>query len=288
MNHGPAIVLMTLAMAGFAVSDTTIKLLTATISLGQVIVLSAVASLVVFVVALWRQGGRLFTRKALGKAMVIRNAGEAIGTVGYTTALARSDLSVAAAILQSQPLIVTLAAWLFLGEPVGWRRMGAIMVGFFGVLLIIRPGADNFEPASLWAVVGAIGLTARDLGSRALPKDVPTSLAAAWALIALTAVGVLMMQGAGGWQAPDPREFLLLTITIVGVIVAYFAITEALRRAPVATVSPFRYTRMIFVLALAWAVFGEIPDLLMWVGLTLVIGSGLYAVARERRLAQAT
>ena len=285
MPHLKAISLMVMAMAAFATSDALIKLLATRLSVGQIMLIGAAGSLIYFRVILWREKTPLFTRSALGTAMVVRTSGEAIGSVGYMLALALSDLSVASAILQSQPLIVTLAAFLFLGEAVGWRRFLAIATGFAGVLVIIRPASDGFEPASLFAVIGALGLTARDLGSRALPKAVSTALAASWALAVLCLIGAVMMFSTTGWVAPTLKEWGLLMVCVVAVTIAYIGITEALRQAPVATVSPFRYTRMVFILGFAYLIFDERPDLWMWVGIAMIIGSGLYAVSRERKLA---
>ena len=87
-------------------------------------------------------------------------------------------LSLVAALLQAQPLMLTAGAALFLSERVGWRRWSAVCLGFIGVLLILRPGADGFDLTLLLPILGVIGLTARDLGTRLLPADISTPFAA--------------------------------------------------------------------------------------------------------------
>lgn len=286
MNLPRAIAMMVLAMACFAISDALIKLATSYMPLGQVILVFSAGSLVFFLVLLRSRGEAFWNRDVLHPSVLLRNGGEVIGSVGFTTALALTPLASASAILQAQPLAVTLAAALFLREPVGWRRFLAIGVGFTGVLLILRPGTDGFDLASLWAVLGVVGLTMRDLGSRMLPPGISSAFVAAWAFFLLIFIGMAMLALSGGMAPMGPLTIFVTLCTIVSVSIAFLTITMAMRLAPVAAVSPFRYTRMIFAIAIAMLFFGERPDMWMWIGLALIIGSGLFAFWRERRVAQ--
>ena len=188
--------------------------------------------------------------------------------------------------LQAQPLAVTMAAALFLGEKVGPRRWAAVGRGFFGVLLILRPGADAFDANALWAVVGIIGLTARDLGTRMLPPNITTPFVSAWALLLLGILGVLITPWSGAWRAIDTITWVWLIGASAAVAVAFFAITAALRQGEVSAIAPFRYTRMVFALAIAMLFLSERPDIWTWVGTALIIGSGIYAFWREKQLAK--
>ena len=142
---------MVLAMAGFALEDTFIKFLAIDLVVGQILAMMGLAGALIFgALSLW-QGDGLFSSDLVRKPVLMRNLGEMIGAFGYITALALVPLSTVAAILQATPLVVTLGAALFMGETVGWRRWAAIVVGFIGVLMIIRPGLDGFQPASLFA-----------------------------------------------------------------------------------------------------------------------------------------
>ena len=142
---------MVICMAGFVLNDAMIKLVTQDISLFQAIFLRGIlASLLIGALAWWR--GQLFFRvsRGDGKMLALRVLGELGGTVCYLTALMHIPIANATAILQALPLAVTLGAAIFLKEPVGWRRYTAIGIGFAGVMVIVRPGAEGFEPRSGW------------------------------------------------------------------------------------------------------------------------------------------
>jgi len=164
--------LMTLAMAGFALEDMFIKLLSGTIPVGQILFMLGASGALVFGLFANAKGQKLFSADMASRAMIIRNIGEVVGTVGFVLGFVLASLFTASAILQATPLVVTLGAALFLGAQVGWKRWMAILAGLFGVLLIVRPGMAGFEPASLWAVIGVLGLATRDLATRAAPMRI--------------------------------------------------------------------------------------------------------------------
>lgn len=116
------------------------------------------------------RGERFWTRDPLHPAVALRNAAEAMASVGLVVALALAELSATAAIMLAVPLFITLGAATFLKEPVGWRRGSAIIIGFLGVLMVVRPGLDGFQPITLMAVICAIGLAARDPITRRNPS----------------------------------------------------------------------------------------------------------------------
>lgn len=271
------------AMGSFALVDMFVKLASSTQGVGQIIAISSAATLAVFTLWVWRDGGRLFVPEALDKVLLIRSAGEVVGAFGIVMALALAPLSSVAALGQAQPLAVTMMAALFLGEKVGWRRWGAVISGFLGVLIIMRPGFGDFDPNLLWVILYIFGLAARDVASRALPPTVSTPFAVAWAMIPMTLVGVVLMGFQDEVQPVDGLTTLWYIGLTMSVVAAMWMITSALRAGEVSTVAPFRYTRIIFALAIAFAVFGEVPDLWTWVGAALIVGSGLYAFLRERR-----
>lgn len=271
------------AMASFALVDMFVKLLSRTQSAGQIIAVSSFATLIVFSVWVWRDGGRLLTPLALNKPLLIRSAGEVIGSIGIVMALALAPLSSVAALGQAQPLAVTLMAALFLSENVGWRRWTAVFLGFIGVLIIMRPGFGAFDPNLLWVFLYIFGLAARDVASRALPPEVSTPFAVAWAMIPMTLAGAALMPFQGGWHGIGGTTALLYAVLTLAVCVALWMITSALRTGEVSTVAPFRYTRILFALSIAFVVFGEVPDFWTWVGAVLIVGSGVYAFLRERR-----
>ena len=274
---------MVLAMLGFALEDAVIKLLAGALPVGQIIGMLGIASAILFAGICRAQGRALWSRSFLTPAVILRNVSEAIGALGFVTAISLMPLSSASAILQAGPLLVTLGAALFLGEPVGWRRWAAIIVGFFGVLLIIRPGTSDFDWYSIYAVIGVIGLAVRDLAIRRIPPEISSMQLSMLAFLSLIpAAAILMIVAQAPLVSPSATQWALVGgIVLIGAL-AYFGITYASRIGEISFVVPFRYSRMVFALIIGMAVFGENPDALTLLGAAVIIGSGLYTLWRER------
>jgi drug/metabolite transporter (DMT)-like permease len=281
------ILLMTLGMGGFAVEDAFIKAAAERLVPGQILLTLGIAGAVVFAVAARRRGRRVWSREALHWAVMGRNASEMIGSAAYVLALALVPLTLVTAIFQAIPLAVTMGAALFLGEAVGWRRWGAILVGFAGVLIIIRPGAADFDPASLLALVSVVGLGARDLFTRRIPRDVDTTQLTAWGFVAVALIGAAQLLLTGGAVVPRGPEWWILGGALGAGVAAYWWLTEATRVGELSAVMPFRYTRLLFALVIGALVFGERPDAWTITGSALVVASGIYAFLRERARARA-
>lgn len=277
------IILMTVAMAAFAVEDALIKLAAGTLPPGQILLMLGFGGAPVFAALARTQGQRMFTRAALGCALLARNAGEVVGAIGFVSALALIPLSTASAILQAAPLMVTAGAAVFLGESVGWRRWAAVILGFAGVVLILRPGMAGFDVNALWAVLGVIGLAARDLFTRRMPASLPTHVVAAWGFVAVGLAGVLLLGLSGGAVMPAPMVWGQLAAALAIGVTAYWAIVEATRAGDASAIAPFRYSRLVFAMAVGAVVFAEVPDAATLAGAALIIGSGLYTLYRERR-----
>jgi drug/metabolite transporter (DMT)-like permease len=274
--------LMTLAMAAFAIEDAFIKLAAADMPAGQVLALIGGAGTVIFALKARVAGERVVGPQALDPGLWARNLFEVIATLGFVTALTLIPLSTASAILQATPIVVTGAAALLLGEAVGWRRWTAVLVGFAGVLLILRPGAEDFDLNALWAVLGVLGLAGRDLVTRRMPPGLPTMAVATWGYVSVTALGLAMLAASGGAVLPDPEGAAFVAGAVIVGVVAYWAIIEATRAGDVSSVQPFRYTRLVFAMLIGILVFGERPDAMTLLGAALIVGSGLYTFARER------
>ncbi len=283
MENLRGIALMIVAMAGFAMEDMFIKLAAQRMAAAQILMILGSAGAVVF--GLWAvlRGDRLFAPAMFTRPMMVRNFGEVFGTVTFVTALTLLPLSTVASILQAAPLAVTLGAAVFLGEQVGWRRWTAILVGFGGVLLVVRPGVAGFEPATLLAVCGVLGLAMRDLGTRVAPVAVSSFTLSAWGFGMVGLAGVVLLPVAAPTVWPDRSEAWALAGALLFGLIGYYAITAAMRVGDVAVVTPFRYTRLIFTIALGMAVFAERPDGWTLTGAAIIIASGLYTLARERR-----
>ena len=273
--------LMAGSMALFAFEDMFLKFAAQNLPTGEILLVTCLFSWAFFSALARAEGRRTFSRAALHPWVLARNAGEMVGTYAYITALAAIPLATVSAVLQAMPLAVTMAAALFMRETVGWRRWTAIAVGFAGVLMVIRPGLDGFHPAVLWVLVSVAALSLRDLASRGVPREISTTQISAWGVASMTCLGAGMM----AFQTPVIPSFwqiaMLLGALIFGTT-GYWAVTSATRTGEVSVVSPFRYTRLVFAIVIGAVVFAEYPDRMTLIGAAVIIGSGLYAFARER------
>ncbi len=275
---------MTGAMLAFAIADAWIKIVSQTLPTGEIMMLMGIGGAIIFSVIALRRGDKIFTKDILNRSILLRALGEMIGTVGMITALALIPYSTTAAITQAIPLVITMGAALFLGETVGWPRWTAIGVGFFGVLLIIRPGVDSFDPNSVFAVIAVLGLSMRDLATRTAPRLITTPVLSTYGFAVLVPTGLGLWLFSGGGEAPD----LLRTAYLVGIVlmaaVGYAAITMAMRMGDVGAITPLRYTRIVFAMIIGVVIFGEKLDAMTLIGTTIVILSGLFTIYREHRI----
>ncbi len=274
--------LMMAGMAAFTLNDTFMKTLSDELPLFQAIFLRGVAT-TLFLVALARGLGALefdLVRRDWG-IVLLRTLGEIGAAYFFITALFNMPLANVTAILQSLPLTITLAGALFLGEAVGWRRMTAIVIGFAGVLLIVRPGVEGFTLHSVYALASVACVTLRDLATRRLSPSVPSLTVAA-----VSAAGVMLFGAAGtaaqGWTAVSPLAAAQLAGASVFVILGYVCSVMVMRAGDLGFVAPFRYTSLLWALLLGFAVFGTWPDPLTLVGAAIVAATGIFTLYRER------
>ena len=276
--------IMVLAMLGFAIEDAFIKMMGNALPVGQILVMLGIGGSAVFALVVLAQKRALFERDMLAAPVLTRAIGEIIGTMCFISAIVFTPLSTASAILQATPLVVTLGAALFLGEAVGWRRWAAILVGFIGVLMIIRPGMSGFSPLSLFAVGGVLGLALRDISTRKVSKSLSSMQLSFLGFLVLIPAGFMLLGITGKSLAPlDTRLWLLITASIAIGVFAYYGIVAAMRVGEVSFVTPFRYSRLIFAMIIGISFFGERPDTLTILGGIVIVASGIYTVLRERK-----
>ena len=280
---------MVFAMLCFALEDGLIKLLATRIPVGQVLGMICLGGIILFLIWSVLRGIPLWSPAYLNGKVILRSLAEVVGSCFFVTALALIPLTTASAVIQATPLVVAMGAAIFLGQDVGWRRWLAIVVGFIGVLIIIRPGTDGFVPATLLAVGGMLGLAARDLLTRSLNVQLAGIQLGIHAFALLTPAAFLLsiLQGQS-LVMPEGQEWGLLTLGILIGMVAYLAIVAATRAGNAGIISSFRYSRMVFALIVGYLFFAEIPDALTLIGATIVIVSGVYTLWREARLARAS
>ncbi len=285
MDNFRGAALMVLSMLGFALEDMFIKLLADAVSVGQILTMLGIGGSAVFGAIVLLQRQPLFSRTMLSGPIALRAIGEVVGTIGFVSAIVLTPISSASAILQATPLAVTLGAALFLAEPVGWRRWSAIIVGLFGVLLIIRPGMESFSILSLLAVLGVLGLATRDIATRRIPGSISTMQLSFLGFVVIIPSGLILMQATGStFTAFNGIEWTYFLSGLTIGLFAYYAIVAAMRVGEVSFVTPFRYARLLFALIIGVVIFGESPDTLTLVGAAIIVASGIYTVWRERRI----
>lgn len=277
---------MVLAMLGFAIEDAFFKAATATgdVSAGVGTMLFGVFGTGFFVLyAMWIKEP-LVRRAYVEGPLLIRSAFEILGRLFFALSLAFAPLSTTSAILQAAPLVVTLGAALVLKEQVGLRRWMAMSVGFVGVLMIVRPTPSGFDATATFAVLGMIGFAGRDLMTRASPPEVSaTQLGILGFLMVFIAGVVITLFEPAPLAAPSLPALVLLAGTGLAGLIAYSALTKAMRTGEVSVVAPFRYARLLIALVFAYLIFGERPDALTLIGATLIVSSGVYTLVRSGR-----
>ena len=233
----------------------------------------------IFPVVLWRYGPRrLIPARPL--LQLVRGGLLLASTVLFFAAISRMPLADALALIFISPLIVTaLSPWV-LGEQVGLRRRVAVLVGFAGALLIIRPGVGAIQWPALLAlaaglVFGFYLLTTRRLAGSAPPLVTLTYSAAAGALLMSLAVPFF-------WVMPSAMD--LAAMAMMGLIAAggHFLLIKAFDFAPASLLAPFTYSEIVMTTLLGFVVFGDFPDTWTWAGIAVIVASGVYISLRER------
>ncbi len=279
-----AIVAMLLSQLSFIFNDTLIKMSTRDLPGGEAIFLRGLFAFA-FALTLASATGALrhWPRRDMWPLIGLRNIGEIGSTFFYLTALFHMPIADATAILQFVPLAMIAAAAVFLAEPVGWRRWTATLVGFVGVMIVIRPGTMAFNAWSLLAFMGVFFSVLRDLSTRRIPTEIPTLLLVtiSAATVATVALGFSLFET---WIWPSPFTLLHLAGAAVFLLGGYTFIIDAMRHGEVAVVAPFRYSVIVWAILAGILIFGEHPDRTALLGTAMVILAGIYTFMRERRL----
>ena len=275
---------MCIAMAAFTINDASIKAATEVMPLFQAITLRGILT-VIGLGAVALSTGRLWRplNRQDAVALFVRSLAEVGGTVLFLAALVHMPLANISAILQSLPLAVTLTAALVFGDKIGWRRMLAIVAGFIGVLIIIRPGGDGFDRWSLMAVASVVCVVVRDLATRRLSRAVPSVTVAVCAAVSVTCMG-LVGSLAQPWVAVGAYGATAIIAAASALIIGYMFVVMVMRVGEISFVAPFRYVSLLVAITLGWVVFGTFPDFYTLVGSAIVVASGIFAFMRERKL----
>ena len=280
------VIAMVASQAAFVCNDCFVKLASARLPTGEIMVVRGLLASICLLCLVAATGQTRALVRVASPVVALRAGVEGLIIVAFLSALPLLPLGIIISITQASPLLLTLFAILLFGESVGWRRWGAIIAGFAGVLLVSKPGADGLAQSALLALLAAVLIACRDILTRFVPLGIPSLV------ITFATTVVAIFAGAGlslreDWVRPDPREMALLLAAAVAVSAGNFFIFQAFRGTEAALVSPFRYVSVIFGLALGFAVWQEVPDVAAVLGAALIVASGVYMIHRERVRARA-
>lgn len=276
--------LMTGSMTAFTVNDMFVKLIGESLPFFQFLVLRSLGAAILMFLLAWRAGVLWLPEDPRDRRLtVLRSLAEMAAAYFFLTALIHMPLANVTAILQALPLTVTLGAAVFLKEDVGWKRFAAIVIGFVGVYLIVRPGGEDFTIYAVYALLAVVAVTLRDLAARRLSAHVPSLTVAFLGVIAILIFACVGAAFGPAWVPVGGMNWMWLAGSILTIILAYLFSVSAMRHGEIGFVSPFRYTSLVVALILGLFVFGEWPDGVTLLGAAIVVATGLFTLWRERR-----
>ncbi len=272
----------------FTCVDIFIKLLSPDLHVGQVLFVFGAGTAFIFWIMAFFLSQPLFDKKYLHKATILRCVCEMIGGLALVFALANTALSTITAIMQASPLVLTIMAVIFLKEKIGLQRIISIMLGFIGVLIVIRPSLAGIDIYAIAAFIGVIGLAGRDFSARILPNRVSVIGLSFFGSLSVATAGLFVITLSGSWTVPNIQQAIYCIAMVMAGSLGLWCMSASIRLADVSAVSPFRYTRIIFGMIMGIIIFDENVNIFTGLGTIIIIGAGLYSWSRERRIIEHT
>lgn len=271
---------MAAGMLGYVINDALIKWTAEEVPLFQAIFLRGLIIVTLLSTLVNRLDATISPRTYLKPALVIRMAMEAISTVLYLLALTNIPLANLTAIMQLVPLAVTFAAARLLRERVNPLRLAAVAAGFGGVVLIIRPGTADFSPWYLAGLATVIVVVVRELATRHVPPEIPGVAVALGTGVVITVISAII-SSFQGWESGPPVRFGALAVAACFLSLGYLGSINSVRAGELSFTAPFRYTVLVWAIALQILVFSDVPDTMTFVGAGIVASAGLVALRAE-------
>ncbi len=275
------ILLMCLAVACFSSLNGAAKFLSGEFPIGQIVWARYLGSLAIMIILFFpRHRWRLFRPKHVG-IQVLRGFLLFTSSALYFAGISFLALSTAATISMTAPLLITALSVPFLGEAVGLRRWIAVLIGFIGALIVIRPGMGDTSVYILFVVGSTLSSTFYQLITRRYSGEENAEVSATIA----TLVGSVAAAGWAFWDFAIPANTLDIGLfSIIGVFagVGHYLLTLAYQKGPAAVIAPFSYTHLIGATIFGYILFDDFPDRWTWIGAAIIMGSGLYIAHRER------
>ena len=273
---------MVCSMICFAVNDAVIKSLGGVLPIFQTLAVRGGIVVIVLAVMVMRSGWRVQELRRRDKMILLLRVAAEVGAAFFIVmALFNMELANMTAILQILPLTIPLAAFIFLGEPLGWRRLLAIFIGFLGMLFIVKPGSDGFNVYSLFCLAAVICVTIRDLTARSLGTKLSSqemSLFAAIGVFGAASVATMFEP----WVAISLTSWAALCGSSLAILLGYLVSVYAIRTGDVSFTAQFRYIGLIAALILGYVFFGEWPDRLALMGAAIIVGTGAFTLYRQQ------
>ena len=277
---------MTASMIAFTFNDTFLKGVALDVPLAQTLFVRGIGTVIGLAGIAYYLGQLRFNFSRKNWVLILVRAGaEVAAAYLFLTALFHMPLANVSAIMQALPLSVALAGAVFLREPLGWKRLLAIGVGFLGVLLIVRPGTEGFNIYSAFVLAAVACVTVRDLAVRRMSRDVPSTLVA---LVAAAAVALSggVITATQSWVPIDQAAGLNIAGATLFVVMGYVFSVVAMRTGEIGFVAPFRYASLIASLIMGYLVFGEWPRNITLLGAGIVVATGVFTIYREQVVAR--
>lgn len=274
---------MALGMFAFSAVDTGAKFLTDSLHPSQ-IVWTRQLGLLAGALFLIARHGRAILETAHPRLQLLRGAVAAGSASLFIFAITYVPLADAVAISFVAPFMVTVMGAFILREPVGLRRWAAVILGFIGTLIVLRPGMGAIHPAGALVVVAASMFAIRQIISRALSDSDRTGTTIVYT--ALVGSAILTIPLPFVWKTPTGDELLILAGMAALAAVGEILVIKALEVALAVVVAPVQYSLMIWGTFYGWLVFGQLPDGWTWLGATIIIATGLYTLHRENLAAR--
>jgi drug/metabolite transporter (DMT)-like permease len=278
-NANKAILILVLAQSILIFLDVSAKWLSATLPTAEIMFARYgvhVALLLVLVLPL--QGLKLF-RTGNWKLELARGLFLLGSTAGNFLAMRFLPLTVTGALLFTMPLMVCALSGPMLGEQVGWRRWLAVLVGFVGVLVIVRPFQDSWSWVAILPVLGALCGALRDMATRKITGQETSESILFYGALAVVVVGFTTLPF--GWQWVAPFDLMLFALQGFAMGIAHYLMIESFRMSEAALVAPFKYTGFIWAMFYGAALWGDYPDRWTILGACVILASGLYILHRE-------
>jgi drug/metabolite transporter (DMT)-like permease len=265
----------------FAGSSATSKWLVATYPVGEVLFSRSATSLIGASLAILPYAGFAVFRTQRPGAHLMRGISQGSSQAFLLIAFSLMPLASAVAINFSAPLFATVAAVIFLKEPVGAVRWGALIVGFMGVLLVAGPGADTFQSGSLFALCNAVLFGTVTVGVRGMTATESAETLTMYQMVVLTAIFAMALPF--GFVVPTWGDLGAMILNGLGNALGQFWWTRALHLAPTSAVVPFNYFSLVWAICLGFLVWGDVPSPTLLIGSAVVVGSGMFLLWSESR-----